>query len=44
MRAPSLHAHVCCGSSPAIPVEYFQDHLRVEHLLFDGALHARDGQ
>jgi L-alanine-DL-glutamate epimerase-like enolase superfamily enzyme len=36
--APSLHAHVCCAVSRVRHVEYFHDHVRIEHLLFDGAL------
>ncbi len=36
--APTLHAHACCASRPAIHVEYFYDHARIEHMLFDGAL------
>jgi L-alanine-DL-glutamate epimerase-like enolase superfamily enzyme len=41
--APSLHAHVCCALAPAIHVEYFFDHVRIEELLFDGALTPRGG-
>jgi L-alanine-DL-glutamate epimerase-like enolase superfamily enzyme len=41
--APSLHAHPCCALSPACHVEYFYDHARIEHLLFDGALAPIDG-
>ncbi len=36
--APSIHAHACCASIPARHLEYFHDHARIEHLLFDGAL------
>jgi L-alanine-DL-glutamate epimerase-like enolase superfamily enzyme len=36
--APSLHAHPCCALTAARHVEYFYDHARIEHLLFDGAL------
>jgi L-alanine-DL-glutamate epimerase-like enolase superfamily enzyme len=35
---PSLHAHPCCAVAPVRHVEYFHDHARIEHLLFDGAL------
>ena len=35
---PSLHAHPCCASPPVRHIEYFHDHERIEHLLFDGAL------
>ena len=41
--APSLHAHVCCALAPVCHVEYFHDHTRIEKMLFDGALTARDG-
>ena len=41
--APSLHAHLCCALAPAIHVEYFFDHVRIEELLFDGALTPRGG-
>ncbi len=36
--APSLHAHPCCAVLPLRHLEYFHDHVRIEHLLFDGAL------
>jgi L-alanine-DL-glutamate epimerase-like enolase superfamily enzyme len=35
--APSLHATLCCVAPPALNVEYFHDHARIEHMLFDGA-------
>lgn len=41
--APTLHAHVMCAVAPAVHVEYFHDHARIEQLLFDGALRARSG-
>jgi L-alanine-DL-glutamate epimerase-like enolase superfamily enzyme len=41
--APSVHAHVCCAVAPAVHVEYFFDHARIENLLFDGALRSRNG-
>jgi L-alanine-DL-glutamate epimerase-like enolase superfamily enzyme len=41
--APSLHAHACCALAPAIHVEYFFDHARIEDMLFDGALTPRGG-
>jgi L-alanine-DL-glutamate epimerase-like enolase superfamily enzyme len=40
---PSLHAPVCCACAPVCHVEYFHDHARIEHLLFDGALTPVDG-
>jgi L-alanine-DL-glutamate epimerase-like enolase superfamily enzyme len=36
--APSLHAHAGCALAPVIHLEYFYDHARIEHMLFDGAL------
>ncbi|HEY4129344.1 MAG TPA: enolase C-terminal domain-like protein [Gemmatimonadaceae bacterium] len=41
--APSLHAHVACATKRVRHVEYFYDHARIEHMLFDGALTPRDG-
>ncbi|MGH7718480.1 MAG: enolase C-terminal domain-like protein [Gemmatimonadaceae bacterium] len=41
--APSLHAHPCCALAAARHVEYFHDHARIEHMLFDGALTPVDG-
>jgi L-alanine-DL-glutamate epimerase-like enolase superfamily enzyme len=35
--APTLHAPLCCASCSAIHLEYFHDHARIEHMLFDGA-------
>ncbi|CCF82966.1 enolase C-terminal domain-like protein [Nitrolancea hollandica] len=36
--APSIHAHPCCALPQALNLEYFHDHVRIEHMLFDGAL------
>lgn len=36
--APQLHAHVCVAAPGVRHVEYFHDHVRVEHTLFDGAI------
>lgn len=41
--SPTLHAHACCAARPAINVEYFHDHARIEHMIFDGALTPVDG-
>ncbi len=41
--APSIHAHSCCALTPAVHVEYFHDHARIERMLFDGALAPRGG-
>jgi L-alanine-DL-glutamate epimerase-like enolase superfamily enzyme len=36
--APSLHAHVCCAVRLFRPLEFFHDHDRIEHMIFDGVL------
>jgi L-alanine-DL-glutamate epimerase-like enolase superfamily enzyme len=36
--AQSLHAHPACAAKRVRHVEYFHDHARIEHMLFDGAL------
>ena len=41
--APSIHATLCCALTPAINVEYFYDHERIEAMLFDGAVRAHNG-
>lgn len=35
--APSLHLHPCCAAPRVRHMEYFHDHVRIEHMLFDGA-------
>ncbi|MBV9356244.1 MAG: mandelate racemase [Chloroflexi bacterium] len=35
---PSIHAQVGCAAPQLSHIEYFHDHERIEHLLFDGAL------
>jgi L-alanine-DL-glutamate epimerase-like enolase superfamily enzyme len=35
--APTLHLPLCCAAPPVVHLEYFHDHARIEHLLFDGA-------
>ncbi|HLI91389.1 MAG TPA: enolase C-terminal domain-like protein [Ktedonobacteraceae bacterium] len=35
---PSLHAHPCCALNNFRHLEYFHDHARIEHMLFDGVL------
>ena len=42
--APSLHAHPCCALANVRPMEYFHDHDRIEHMLFDGALEPKGGK
>lgn len=34
--APALHTHVCCATTPLRHLEYFHDHVRIEHMFFDG--------
>lgn len=41
--APSLHAHVACAAKRVRHAEYFHDHARIEHMLFDGAPVPREG-
>ncbi len=41
---PSLHAHPCCALPQIVNLEYFHDHARIEHMLFDGALTPVDGR
>jgi L-alanine-DL-glutamate epimerase-like enolase superfamily enzyme len=41
--APSIHATLCCAVLPAMNVEYFHDHVRIEKMFFDGAISAQHG-
>lgn len=41
--APSLHLHVCCALPAVCHIEYFHDHVRIEHMFFEGAAEARHG-
>ena len=41
--APSLHMHVCCAAMPVRNLEYFYDHVRIEHMLFDGVVEPMGG-
>jgi L-alanine-DL-glutamate epimerase-like enolase superfamily enzyme len=41
--APSLHMHVACAVPGFRNVEYFHDHVRIEKMLFDGFVPARNG-
>lgn len=34
--APALHLHPCCALPNICHLEYFFDHVRIEHMLFDG--------
>lgn len=42
--APTLHAHPMCALGRARDIEYFHDHVRMERMLFDGALVAENGE
>jgi len=42
--APALQLHACCAAQPLRHLEWFHDHVRVERLLFDGAVEPADGQ
>lgn len=41
--APSISAHAFCAVERLRHLEYFHDHVRIEHRLFDGALSPREG-
>jgi L-alanine-DL-glutamate epimerase-like enolase superfamily enzyme len=40
---PSLHVHPGCALPQMRHLEYFHDHARIEHMLFDGALTPQHG-
>jgi L-alanine-DL-glutamate epimerase-like enolase superfamily enzyme len=41
--APSLHLHAACAVPRFRHLEWFHDHVRIEHMLFDGAPKPRNG-
>jgi len=41
---PSLHTSLCCALVPAINLEYFHDHARIEQMIFDGAVIPKKGK
>jgi L-alanine-DL-glutamate epimerase-like enolase superfamily enzyme len=41
--APALHLHVACAAPRLRHLEWFHDHVRIEHMLFDGAPAPRNG-
>jgi L-alanine-DL-glutamate epimerase-like enolase superfamily enzyme len=41
--APAISAHAFCAVQRRRHLEYFHDHVRVEHQLFDGVLEPEDG-
>lgn len=42
--APALHLHAACAAPRLRHLEWFHDHVRIEHMLFDGAPVPRDGR
>jgi L-alanine-DL-glutamate epimerase-like enolase superfamily enzyme len=42
--APSIHVAACCALPQVVHLEYFHDHARIEHMLFDGALDPVNGE
>jgi L-alanine-DL-glutamate epimerase-like enolase superfamily enzyme len=42
--APSLHLPVTCAVPSLRNIEWFHDHVRIEHMLFDGAPTPKDGE
>jgi L-alanine-DL-glutamate epimerase-like enolase superfamily enzyme len=40
---PSIHAQAACAAPQISHTEFFHDHARIEHLLFDGALDPSGG-
>jgi L-alanine-DL-glutamate epimerase-like enolase superfamily enzyme len=41
--APALHLAVACAAAPLRHLEWFHDHVRIEHTLFDGAPRVAQG-
>jgi L-alanine-DL-glutamate epimerase-like enolase superfamily enzyme len=41
--APAAHRHVACAAPRLRHLEWFHDHVRIEHLIFDGAPQPKDG-
>lgn len=41
--APALHLHVVCAAPRLRNIEWFHDHVRIEHMLFEGAPVPKDG-
>jgi L-alanine-DL-glutamate epimerase-like enolase superfamily enzyme len=42
--APALHVHVACAAPNVSHLEYFHDHVRIEHMLFDGFPEPKNGR
>ena len=41
--APALHVHPACAAPRLRHLEWFHDHVRIEHMLFEGAPVAKNG-
>lgn len=41
--APAIHLHIACAAPRLRHLEWFHDHVRIEHMLFDAAPTPRDG-
>jgi L-alanine-DL-glutamate epimerase-like enolase superfamily enzyme len=41
--APAIHLHAACAAPRLRHLEWFHDHVRIEHMLFDGAPVPKDG-
>lgn len=42
--APLLHMHLGCSATPVRHLEYFHDHVRIEHMFFDGVPEPVNGE
>jgi L-alanine-DL-glutamate epimerase-like enolase superfamily enzyme len=42
--APAIHLSICCSAPRVRHIEWFHDHVRIEHMLFEGAPQPKDGQ
>ena len=40
---PSIHLHPATALDRFVHLEYFHDHVRIEHMLFDGVIEPREG-
>ena len=40
---PAIHLHAACAAPRFRHLEWFHDHVRIEHMLFDGAPTPREG-
>ena len=40
---PAIHLHPGLALGQLVHLEYFHDHVRIEHLLFDGVVPPRQG-